>query len=320
MKKKILIATIILIALVAIYASNDKSPAKDNVSPSLIAWESQQKLFNYNGHTLSYQDTQEQSKDVIVLAHGYPTSSYDWHLIWKDLSKDYRLIAVDMLGFGFSDKPKNIKYTISLQVDIQEALLLKLGVSEFHLVAHDYGDNVAQEFLARMQEDNTKYPLKVKSLVLLNGGLFPETYSPTVIQSLLRSPVGPLVSKLGNGAVFEKSISKVFGQETKPSSQELIDHWYLICFNNGHKINHLLTHAADDRVRNRGRWLKSLMTKDVPILFINGLDDPVSGRETVARYEELVPNPHVIKLDGIGHYPHLEVPEIVIKELRQFIE
>ena len=148
--------------------------------------------------------------------------------------------------------------------------------------------------------------------------MFPETYKPATIQSLLRSPIGPIVSKLGNSAVFEKSFSKVFGPNSKPSSIELTDHWYLICYNNGHKINHLLTHAADDRVRNRERWLNSLVTEDVPILFINGLDDPTSGKETVARYEELIPNPLVIKLPGVGHYPQLEVPQIVVEEFRKF--
>jgi len=204
-----------------------------------------------------------------------------------------------------------------LQTDIQQALLLKLGVSEVHLLTHDYGDNVAQELLAR---SNQRDLLQIKSLVLLNGGLFPDVYKATIIQSLLRSPLGPLVSKLTNGAIFDKSFNKVFGSGSKLTKNQIIDHWYLVCYNNGNNINHLLTHAADDRERNRERWLNSLITKDVPILFINGLDDPVSGKETVERYEVLVPNPNVIKLGGVGHYPHLEAPEIVVEEFRKFVK
>lgn len=49
-----------------------------------------------------------------------------------------------MLSYGFSGKPNNIKYTISLQTDTQQALLSKLGANEAHLLTHDYSDNVAQ--------------------------------------------------------------------------------------------------------------------------------------------------------------------------------
>ena len=316
---------ILLVTLLSIYMQSNKAPAKENISDSLRAWELKQKIFEYGDYKLSYRDSKNDSqvniyaeqKEVIVLLHGYPTSSYDWHLVWESLSKDYRLIAMDMLGYGFSDKPNNIKYSISLQTDIQQALLSKLGVNEVHLLTHDYGDNVAQELLARINQRNV---LQIKSLVLLNGGLFPDVYKATTIQSLLRSPIGPLVSKLANGAIFGKSFNNVFGSSGKLTNNEIIDHWYLVCYNNGNNINHLLTHAADDRERNRKRWLNSLLTKEVPILFINGLDDPVSGKETVERYEELVPDPTVIKLSGVGHYPHLEVPDVVVEEFRRFVK
>jgi len=325
MKKILTIIFISLLALLFLYAQSNKAPAKEDISASLHAWKLEQEIFEYGDFKLSYRDSKNDSEtdtlveqqEIIVLLHGYPTSSYDWHLVWENLSKDHRLIALDMLGYGFSDKPDDLEYSISLQTDIQQALLSKLGVNEVHLLTHDYGDNVAQELLARTNQPDA---LQIKSLVLLNGGLFPDVYEATTIQSLLRSPIGPLVSKLANGAIFHKNFNKVFGSANKLTNGESNDHWYLVCYNNGNNINHLLTHAADDRERNRDRWLNSLMNKDVPILFINGLDDPVSGKATVERYEVLVPNPNVVKLAGVGHYPHLEVPDIVIEEFRKFVK
>lgn len=313
-----LIIIVILGAILMIYASLDKAPAPESISSELQKWNTSQKRFSYGEYTLSYHDTQDEDKEVMLLLHGYPSSSYDWHLVWDLLSKRYRLISMDMLGFGLSDKPKDIHYSISLQTDIQEALLFELNIKEVHLLAHDYGDNIAQELLARISTDKSKNNLMINSVVLLNGGLFPETYQSTTIQSLLRSPLGPLVSALSNGSVFAKNFSRVFGVETQPSESDLNDHWYLICKNNGNKINYKLTHAVEDRARNRERWLAALQADDVPILFINGLADPVTGIETVEHYMQVVPKPNVIKLDTIGHYPQLEAPQEIIKAVYDF--
>lgn len=86
---------------------------------------------------------------VIVLIHGFPTASWDWWKIWHKLRANYRLIAMDMLGFGFSDKPAGHPYSIMEQADIVEALVRDKQLQQFHVLAHDYGDSVAQELLAR---------------------------------------------------------------------------------------------------------------------------------------------------------------------------
>lgn len=318
--KRVLLGVVVAVVVLFMYARVDKVPARSEISQKLRTWQSGQLLFEYEGHALSYRDSGGQSKEVIVLLHGYPTSSYDWHSIWSELGKDYRLIAMDMLGFGFSDKPDDITYSISLQADMQEALLRKLSIKRVNLLAHDYGDNIAQELLARLEGNSDTYSLEIRSLVLLNGALFPEAYNGTTIQSLLRSPLGGVISALGNARLFERNFAKVFGENTKPNKSELIDHWYLICQKNGNKISHLLTHASDDREANRDRWVGVLKTTVVPMLFINGLKDPVTGIETLQRYEELVPNPNVVRLDSIGHYPQLEAPDVVIDNVKSFVE
>ena len=107
-----------------------------------------------------------------------PTSSWDWQPIWETLSDKYRLIAVDMLGFGFSDKPDNKLYSIHLQADLVEALIEARQLKQFHVLAHDYGDTVAQELLARQLEGSGSG--EWLSCCFLNGGLFPETHHCTV--------------------------------------------------------------------------------------------------------------------------------------------
>ena len=129
---------------------------------------------------------------TVLLLHGFPTCSWDWLPIWEGLRKNYRVIALDMLGFGFSDKPNNHNYSIHGQADIVEALVTEKGLESFHVLAHDYGDTVAQELLARQLEGIGAG--EWLSCCFLNGGLFPETHRALFIQKILLSPIGGLLN------------------------------------------------------------------------------------------------------------------------------
>lgn len=66
------------------------------------------------------------ARNVVVLLHGFPTSSWDWHYQWDELAKHYRVVTFDLLGFGYSDKPHNYRYSIHKQADLTMALLREL--------------------------------------------------------------------------------------------------------------------------------------------------------------------------------------------------
>ncbi|WP_227538139.1 alpha/beta fold hydrolase [Marinobacter vulgaris] len=96
-------------------------------------------------------DEGEPGQETILLIHGFPTASWDWHKIWPALRQAHRVVAMDMLGFGFSEKPASHRYSIHQQADIVEGVVRQLGLDRFHVLAHDYGDTVAQELLARQK-------------------------------------------------------------------------------------------------------------------------------------------------------------------------
>ena len=85
----------------------------------------------------------------LLLIHGYPTASYDWIRIWPRLAARHSLYTLDLVGFGLSDKPRRSRYPIEQQADLCTALLGEFRVGAAHVLAHDYGDTVAQELLAR---------------------------------------------------------------------------------------------------------------------------------------------------------------------------
>ena len=244
--------------------------------------------------------------------HGFPTASWDWHHLWPELCSRWRVIAPDMLGYGFSDKPVDYNYSVVDQADTCEELLAALDVHRVHLLAHDVGDSVAQELLAR-QSDR----LTIESVCLLNGGVVPDAHQPTFTQRLLASPLGFLIGRLWTERKFGASISVVFGANTKPSAAELSELWRLVAFNNGQRIAHKLIGYIAERRRHRDRWVSALRT-NVPLRMIAGLDDPVSGAQMVTRLREEVPGVDVIELPGIGHYPQLEDPAAVLRAYLEF--
>lgn len=278
-------------------------------------WRAAGTYFDYRGHRIFYRDS-ESAKPPLLLIHGFPTASWDWHPLWGALVSPFRLIAPDMIGFGYSAKPRRYGYTIHDQADLHAALCAQLGVTEAHVLAHDYGVSVAQELLARHQAGEGA--LRLRSVCFLNGGLFPETHRPRTVQKLLLSPLGPLVSRLMNEKGFRKSFSAVFGPKTQPSDAELKAFWALIAENQGQRVMHELIRYILDRRQHRERWLKAMQMTRVPLRVINGPEDPVSGAHMVKRYRELIPAPDTVSLPGIGHYPQVEAPRAVLEAFLKF--
>ncbi|HWP66729.1 MAG TPA: alpha/beta hydrolase [Candidatus Limnocylindria bacterium] len=285
---------------------------------TLDAWRAGGRTFAYRGHPVFYRD--QGAGPVVLCVHGFPTASFDWHRLWGRLVARWRAIAPDMLGFGFSAKPRPYPYSIMDQAALHEALLAALGVDRVVVLAHDYGDTVAQELLARFAERRAAGTpgLALRGVCFLNGGLFPEAHRARFIQRLLASPLGPLLSRLANEASFRASFAAVFGAHTQPTAAELHDFWTLVRHDHGERIGHLLIRYMDERRRHRERWVGALTTATVPLRLVDGADDPVSGRHMAERYREIVPAPDVVVLDGIGHYPQIEDPDGVWQAFEAF--
>jgi pimeloyl-ACP methyl ester carboxylesterase len=266
------------------------------------------------GHDVFVRTAVTAGRAPLLLIHGYPTASYDWHRVWPRLAARHSMYALDLLGFGLSAKPAASDYPIGLQADLCMALLDGAGVANAHVLAHDYGDTVAQELLAREREGR----LRIASMVFLNGGLFPETHRARPIQKLLANPVlGPLLARAMGYAKFEATMLSIAGSQP-PSREELQDLWVLIERDGGRQALARLINYMEQRRRNRARWVGALVESSVPRRLICGAVDPVSGRHLADRYRELVPEPDVVVLEDVGHYPQLEVHDRVVDEYLAF--
>lgn len=280
---------------------------------TLDQWHAKSRCFTFKGLPIRYWV--EGQGEPLLLIHGFPTASWDWQAVWPTLAQSYQVIACDMLGFGYSAKPRGHDYRLLEQADIQQALLAELGIEgAVHVLAHDYGDSVAQELLARHEEGR----VQLASCVFLNGGLFPETHHPVRVQKLLLSPLGPLIGRLFNRQRLAASFAQVFGPKTQPSEAELDDFWALIAHNQGPAVMHRLIRYMPERVQQRERWLSAMQRTRVPLRVIDGGADPISGEHMVARYRALIPDPDTVVLKEIGHYPQVEAASEVLAHYLAF--
>ena len=269
-------------------------------------WRKAGSYFEWRGQRVFWRA--EGNGEPLLLIHGFPTASWDWAPMWPELVKRYRVMTLDMIGFGLSAKPRDWNYSLMTQADLFGALLVREKVTSYRMVAHDMGDSVAQELLARQRGDVTA---KLVAACVLNGGLFPEAHHPVIAQKLLASPAGPVFARLMSYRLFARSMKKIWGQ-TPVSEEELRAMWALVVENDGMRVMPQLIGYIAERKRNRDRWVGAIVNPPCPVRLINGPLDPVAGADTIERYRDLVPNANVVVLDGVGHYPQVEAPAKVL--------
>lgn len=291
----------------------------------LEQWKAAGEHFDYLGFDVFYRTAG--SGPHLLLIHGYPFNTWDWAPIWDALTARFTVVAPDMVGMGFSAKPVAYEYSVHDHADMHEALLVELGIESAHILAHDLGDSVGQELLARHEFSDQSYgELRIESITWLNGGLFNESYTPRLLQKALsRTPLGDLVSPLQSSALsrrlIEPTINEMFGPDTKPSRRMLDLFHQILEYNDGKRVTHKVGRFVTDRYAHRNRWVRAMRETSVPMRLIDGPMDPNSGRHMAQRYLQVIPHPDVVMLDdAIGHWPQIEAPEAVLAHFLAHVE
>lgn len=249
----------------------------------------------------------------MTLLHGFPSSSHDWAKVAPALAERRSLLLFDFLGFGASEKPHEHDYSLHEQADLVEAIWAREGVEQTTLVVHDYAVSVAQELLARRAD--RELAVDLRAVHLLNGGVFPDLHRPQPTQTALLDPEhGPKIGELINEELFVAGLGPTFaeGYDAAADSAEI---WRSMNRDEGQRISHLLIRYMVDREQHGQRWVSALEQTDVPLSFVWGMLDPVSGAHMAERIAERLPDAPLLALADVAHWPQLEVPERVAEAL-----
>ena len=282
----------------------------------LLQWRQQGQFASVDGVELFYRTagTEHSGRPWLVCFHGFPTSSWDWHLLLPGLAKTHRVLVVDFPGYGLSEKSPSRDYSLKRQLDAAQALMARLDIQSFDLMAHDMGNSVGCELLRRRELGD--FPFQLRSLTLLNGGIYMDLHRPLLTQRLLRTPViGAITGRLTSWRVFRLQYPRVYADPEQFNEAHYQCQWALLLHNGGRNTLHRIAGYMKERTRMGEQWTGPLHRLDVPLRIIWGDQDPIAVYTIAEQLCRNNPRAELVTLEGVGHYPQLEAPERVLESL-----
>jgi len=248
----------------------------------------------------------EEEAPLLVL-HGFPTSSFDFHQVVDALAVDRRIVLFDFLGFGLSAKPDR-PYRLADQADLAVALAAELGIGRLGLLTHDIGDTVGGELLARQLEGT--WDVEVTDRILTNGTVHMDLVRLSHGQMLLEAlPDERLAPGVLDRAGVLAGMVGTFSPTAAVPDDELEAAWELVSAEEGERLLPRLARYIEERRRHEGRFTPPLTDHPSPLTVVWGADDPIAVPAMAERLAADRPDARVVLLDGVGHYPMVEAPD-----------
>ena len=279
-------------------------------SPSVAAWEERGRyltLAAFKTFTIDVPSSGPETLEPLLVVHGFPSSSFDYHRVVDSLAEHRRVLLFDMIGYGLSAKPDRA-YTVDLQADVAEAFVADLDVSTLALLTHDLGDTVGGELLARQAEG--RWPVDITRRVITNGSIYIEMAHLSPGQLLLLSlPDKRLPDSAGiDGPSMQASLAATFSAPSRAEESDLEGEWELISHDQGHLLLPRTIRYIEERRRNQARFTGAIESHPSPLAIVWGTDDPIAVRDMATRLQGVRPDASLTWLHDIGHYPMLESP------------
>jgi len=249
----------------------------------------------------------------LLVLHGFPTSSFDFHRVVDGLAAHRRVVLFDYLGFGLSAKPDR-PYHLVDQADLALALTAELGIDRLGLLTHDIGDTVGGELLARQLEG--AWDVEVTDRVLTNGTVFMDLVHLSDGQRMLESlPDERLAAGVLDRDGVLAGLTSTFGPTADVPGDELDALWELISSEGGERLLPRLARYIEERRRLEPRFTPPIVDHPSPLTVVWGIDDPIAVPAMARRLAAARPDARVVLLNGIGHYPMVETPDRFLREV-----
>ena len=259
------------------------------------------RFVDVDGVRVHYQEAGDPKAPALVLIHGFASSTLVWSKVFLRLAEaGFRVIAVDMLGFGYSGKPRNGEYTIAGQASLLVGLLDRLQINRATLVGSSYGGAVS----ATCALD---YPQRIDKLVLIGtvNNNRPLGYK---LMRVFSSPVfGDVVSPLliGSRRLLRRRMKRVYDRHEWVLDERRVDARHLPLRASGTQRAIIRTVRAWDAERISRE--AHLITQ--PTLLLWGENDREIPLADGERLHELIAGSRLIVFLNCGHLPHEEYPE-----------
>jgi pimeloyl-ACP methyl ester carboxylesterase len=266
---------------------------------------------NVEGARLHYQEFGDPTHPTLLLIHGYTASLFVWHKVAPMLADSgFHVLAVDLVGFGYSEKPKWFDYSISSQARIVSRFMNTLGIGRATLIGSSYGGAVAMTIAL-------DYPEFIDKLVLID---------PVCNDEVLSHPILRLASIPGVGEVITPFLvdSKLMLRRRMRSTISKANH-HLITEERVTNILRPLTAAdghhavlATSRAWKAGRLERDAHLINQQTLIIWGEEDAVIGIHNGYKLHDAILHSRFVVLKNCGHVPAEEKSELVVDLVNEF--
>ncbi len=265
------------------------------------------------GNQLHYID--EGTGDAILFIHGTPEWSFGWRDLIKELRNHFRCIAIDMLGFGLSDKPHDGDYTCQAHAKRLEKFVQHLDLKSFHLIANDFGSGISLPYCIQ-------HPENVRKIMLFNTWMWslkndkhysgPAKAMNTILGKMLylnfNFPVNIVMpAAFGDKKKLTKEIHAHY-KKALPSAASRVG---------AYAFAKELMKASDWWQSN---WDQLDKISNKPFLLFWGMKDSFVPPKELEKWKSKLPTAKVVVFTDAGHFVQEEKPEEMIWEIRLFLE
>jgi pimeloyl-ACP methyl ester carboxylesterase len=310
MKKRYLIAGVATAAIAVKLLSR----------PRAADWEKNRKTIFHVEHSrfvsvdaakIHYQEAGDPDAPPLILIHGFASSTLVWSKVFLKLADvGFRVIAPDMIGFGYTSKPRNARYTIEGQARMITGLMDRLGIPQATIVGSSYGGAVA----ATIALD---YPERIDKLILVGAVSNNEPLRYKLMRLFGAPLVGAVVSPLliGSRRLLRMRMKRVYDRHEWVLDERRVD------------ARHLPLRAAETQraiIRTVRGWDANRITRDAHLirartLLIWGDNDVEIPLAEGKRLHKEIPRSRLIVFQYCGHLPHEEYPEEFVEVVTDFI-
>jgi len=270
-----------------------------------------------DGHLMTYTAAGDPSLPPLFLVHGWGSYHGVWRQTIEELQTSYFCVAVDLLGFGDSDKPSDADYSIEAQGQRILCLADQLGVDQFSLIGHSMGGQIALTIAALLEPQRVSRLISVSGVV--TGRLMPFVENITYRQIAIGKAI-PWLYDLTRRLIHYRWVAYwqyrpwFHKMDTLPFEDWKTDREMILQAGGQTSLYYAgqAIHAMN--------LTKHLPHITAPTLAIFGAQDgtvPVSDGYLV---RDCVPDSKLVLLDECGHFPMYEQPQLYLKAVRQFMQ
>ncbi len=244
----------------------------------------------------------------IVLIHGLGTNSYTWHNIAPKLAKRFRVISIDLKGFGASEKPLDGPYTVRAQADLVQEVIDRKGLRDVTLIGHSYGGGVS---LLLALDDAKARDQRIGRLVLLDSIAYPQ--STPLFFDLIQLPViGDIsLAVVPPDVQIEQALRLAYEQESAVTQEAIARYSAPLATAGGkHAVVETIRNIMPADIETIARQYPDIT---VPTLIVWCDKDRVVPIELGRRLAANMPNAGLHVVRGCGHAPQEEKPEETLR-------